>query len=248
MSRPTADCRLPTAPLNPWIQTVTGRAVDLVNPTPEMIDLDRDIPEALARLARFNGHVASGPYSVAQHCVIGARAVLAHTGSAQMALAFLLHDAHEAYIGDIATPVGNALDSIYNQARPSRRHSECHPRTAIGILKTRLDVAIYARAGLAPPWDQPGTLSMTIKNMDTRMLATERRDLMGPAPRPWAANLEAVPPLRQRITVWPWPRAADEYRAALREWLPPGAGLSPARPAPTTTLKRPGQRHKGPRL
>lgn len=234
------------APQNPWVQTVSGRAVDLVNPTPDMIDLERDIPEALARIARFNGHIASGPYSVAQHCVIGAHAVLAQTGSTTAALCFLLHDAHEAYIGDIPMPVGAALDNIYASSREKIGQNECHPKTAITILKNRLDAVIYKAGGINFPL--PLLIQDTVKHFDIAMLMTERRDLMSRPPHAWDARLERVPPLPTRLTVWPWPRAADEYRAALRNYLPPEAGLSTPRPAPATPLKRPRAKTEGLRV
>ena len=66
---------------NPWIQTGTGRALDLMAPTAAMIDLETDVAEALAREPRFGGHVRGGPYSVAQHMVLGADAIVAQTGN-----------------------------------------------------------------------------------------------------------------------------------------------------------------------
>jgi hypothetical protein len=208
-----------------WIQTASGRAFDIINPRPEDVDFEVDIPEALARIARFTGHVRAGAYSVAQHCVIGADFMFASTHRNDYAAAFLLHDAHEAYIGDIATPVAAAL--IERTAREyaddgihGRKIAAQRTKRALAAIKTGIDAAIYAAAGLSWPYDH--AMHDVIKEMDLRMLATERRHLLGASARPWDAIHELTEPLplRGKISVWPWPRAADEYRCALKKYLP----------------------------
>jgi hypothetical protein len=66
---------------------------------PEDVDL-RDIAHALSNLCRFTGH-ARRFYSVAEHSVHVSE-LLEGTG---LELAGLLHDASEAYIADVSTPV-----------------------------------------------------------------------------------------------------------------------------------------------
>lgn len=58
---------------------------------------------ALARIHRFNGHCI-GWYSVAEHCVRVSELV-----SRDNALAGLLHDAHEAFVGDVSGPLKTLL-------------------------------------------------------------------------------------------------------------------------------------------
>jgi hypothetical protein len=82
---------------NPWIETVGGRRFHFLNPRPEDIDID-DIAHALANTCRYTGHCKKF-YSVAEHSV----AVSELCPDAP--LAGLLHDASEAYITDIASPV-----------------------------------------------------------------------------------------------------------------------------------------------
>ncbi|QTL01942.1 hypothetical protein J5J86_14120 [Aquabacter sp. L1I39] len=212
-----------------WSQTATGRAVDLLAPQPHMIDLAGDVAGGLARQARFAGQVASGPYSVAQHSVLGTDAILAETGDAALAKAFLLHDAHEAFIGDIVTPAalaiayrqGAAMAATYPASAPKARlMGEALLHNAIADQKKALDEAIYAAAGL--PWPLAPALATEVLHWDLRMLALERRDLLARPPHSWGVHLEKVQPAphRGRIRVWPWPDAADAFRARLFALFP----------------------------
>lgn len=222
-----------------WLQTSSNRAFDLLKPDPAQVDFEIDIPEALARLARYTGHVRAGAYSVAQHCVIGADIVFRDTCDREAAAAFLLHDAHEAYLGDIATPVAAALAIATADAGGDLDIPPSAVRKGIKALKSRLDQAICRAAGM------PGLLgeyAFPIADYDLRMLATERVHLLGKSPQPWLAVVEAARPLRlpYALTVWPWPKAADEYRERLRRYLPERFGITPARP-------RSGRRRDGAR-
>ncbi|MFG1414013.1 hypothetical protein V5G24_23210 [Xanthobacter sp. VTT E-85241] len=215
---------------NPWMQTASGRAFDLVAPTAAMVDLGHDVPGALARISRFGGHVPSGSYSVAQHCVLGVDAILA-AGAADgwhVAQAFLLHDAHEAYIGDITTPMQDALAQVAAQIAPDAADAAPLMRTVIREMKRRCDGAIHEAAGL--PWPLPKHIHAQVKAWDLAMLATERLHLMPRAPRPWDPVVEAAQPvrLRGRIQIWPWPRAADEWSMRLRTLFPHAAARASA--------------------
>jgi uncharacterized protein len=215
-----------------WLQTASGRAFDLMNPDWRQVDFAVDVPEALARIARFTGHVRAGPYSVAQHCVIGADAVFRETKDRQAAAAFLLHDAHEAYVGDIATPIVAALVERANFFN-TPGIGQMVIGKALTSLKATVDREIYRAAGLGAGEGCPLAYRDLVKCMDLRMLATEARHLLGPAPQPWAI-LVGVEPIRMvgKLTVWPWTQAADEYRERLRRYLPePFAPVAP-RPEP----------------
>lgn len=84
----------PVTPTGPWITTYTGKKFDLLNPQAKDICIE-DIAHALACVNRFAGHT-NKPISVAQHSVYVSRQC---PGS--HALQALLHDASEAYLGDI---------------------------------------------------------------------------------------------------------------------------------------------------
>lgn len=75
------------------IYTYTGKYIDVLNPQPEDIDI-RDIAHGLALCNRFAGQTQF-PISVAQHSIWVA------TNSPNYPLAGLLHDASEAYLGDV---------------------------------------------------------------------------------------------------------------------------------------------------
>ncbi len=204
---------------NPWLQTGTSRVVDLMEPTPEMIDLHTDVAEALAREPRFGGHVRSGAYSVAQHCVLGVDLILRVSDDAALARAFLLHDAHEAYVKDEPRPLNEAMAM---RVERFARTSGIKPGVGAAFynvarreIKEDFDQAIYAAAGMS--WPLPPEIARDVEIWGLAMLRLERDQLLGKPPMAWVAAVENARPLpvRGRITVWPWPKAADEWRARL---------------------------------
>ena len=80
------------------IRTFTGKLVDPFNPDPNTIDII-DIAHGLSNICRYGGQ-CSRFYSVAEHCCYVSDA--SPEGSK---LAALLHDASEAYIGDMIQPL-----------------------------------------------------------------------------------------------------------------------------------------------
>ena len=112
-----------TKKIERWFQTFTGKLVDAEHPTPDMVDI-QDIAHALSMTCRYGGHCREF-YSVAEHSVhveeLGFKLLipelqLRHSQStdiikelAELRLAFLLHDAAEAYTGDIISPVKKLL-------------------------------------------------------------------------------------------------------------------------------------------
>lgn len=89
------------------IETVSGRFVDTLHPDPATIDA-ADIAHHLAMLCRYGGAV-SRFYSVAEHAVL-VHDLLRHQGAERELLrAALLHDAAEAYLGDMVSPLKYAL-------------------------------------------------------------------------------------------------------------------------------------------
>lgn len=174
-----------------WIQTFTGRPWDLLEPKATDVVLD-DLVQALAQLVRFTGHCIE-PYTVAEHSVRVARIVMAsHPNRPQMHLAALLHDGHEAYLGDWSHPLKMTLRELGIDG-VRKRLEEAH------------DHAIAEWAGLP----SGSTFKMEpIKHADLVMLATERRDLMGPCPREWGPLPE---PLTETIKPWPHLTAAWQF-------------------------------------
>lgn len=85
--------------------TASGRKLDLLNPTSEMINI-RDIASGLANNSHFAGQTPKF-FSIAQHCVMVCDEYAIQNPSApdKMKLLALLHDAAEAYIGDMIKPI-----------------------------------------------------------------------------------------------------------------------------------------------
>lgn len=86
----------------PTILTFTGRTFDLLNPDPTSICIE-DIAHALSLKCRWGGHT-SRFYSVAEHSLNVMSRV-----SDKAKFEALLHDAAEAYLGDIASPFKDYL-------------------------------------------------------------------------------------------------------------------------------------------
>ncbi len=86
--------------------SVSLKKIDLNRPTVKMIDID-DIATGLSNVCRFGGQIEQH-YSVAQHsCLVACIAPF------QIKRAALLHDASEAYLGDVIKPLKVMLGDSY---------------------------------------------------------------------------------------------------------------------------------------
>lgn len=143
--------------------------------------------------------------AVAQHQeLVGAALAAARRDdrvARRLVLSALLHDAHEAVIGDISTPVAAALKRL-------------GAGDALQLLKTHHDAAIYRAAGL--DWPQHAGWRVVIHVADLVLLATERRDLMAPTDGTWPPLPDPAP---WRIRPLPDGRAADQFHKRLMELL-----------------------------
>lgn len=81
------------------MRTYTGRYIDAFNMNIEDIDI-LDIAHSLALTTRWNGHSIE-PYSIAEHCVW----MCERATTSESKMEALLHDASEAYIVDVPTPI-----------------------------------------------------------------------------------------------------------------------------------------------
>lgn len=152
-----------------WIQTYTGRAISLLDPQPADISIT-DIAHALSQIVRFTGHCKK-PYSVAEHCLeVSYRVQEICPCNFELRLAALLHDAHEAYIGDWSSPLKWALSSVSSEVAG-----------VLSNVAAAHDKAIAAWAGIKPELLH----DKVVKMADFALLATEKRDLMEPEPKPW---------------------------------------------------------------
>jgi len=89
--------------LNGIINTYSGKLFSILDPQPEQIDI-LDIAQGLA----FKGHFAGQTpqfFSIAQHSILVADLLESQKLNSELILLGLLHDAAEAYIGDMITPI-----------------------------------------------------------------------------------------------------------------------------------------------
>lgn len=101
-----------------------------------------DIAHALGMQCRYNGSVKEF-YSVAQHCVKVSKLLRRQGFDLDTQLAGLLHDAGEAYVGDITRPVQTVLDMAEFKALEARILLQVH---AAAALETCIDMNIAVHA------------------------------------------------------------------------------------------------------
>lgn len=172
-----------------FIITRTGKHVNFVQTDPSQITIE-DIAEGLSKECRFGGH-CMGFYSVAQHSL--------HVSSIlppELRFEGLLHDATEAYMRDIPSPLKEILPDYVEREKA-------------------LEAVIRRKFGL------PEKQSPAVKAADLIALATEKRDLLEWAPH-WSM-LDGVTPAPRRITPWNWEYACMKFLNAFEELKPRGA-------------------------
>ncbi|GGA18309.1 HD domain-containing protein [Neptunicoccus cionae] len=135
-------------PQRAWQRMLSGRRLDLLDPSPLDIEIE-DIAHGLAFVARWNGQTYGDyPYSVAEHSVFVLELYrrLYPKAGRDWQLAALLHDAPEYVIGDMISPVKDAVGPEY------------------AALDKRLMEAIQIRFGL--PAELPPAIKKQIKRAD----------------------------------------------------------------------------------
>lgn len=170
-----------------WIQSASNTKIDFKHPDPDSFKIE-DIALGLARQPRYAGQ-GKFFYSVAQHSVYVATQVLP-----DLRMHGLLHDAHEAYMGDIPGPLKSMLPDI----------SE---------IEYWMDKAIYSGLKLTPPshkeWCEVMEVDRAMLNIESAVLFDEEM---------W--RMEDTVDLHVRITPWDEQAAVDTFLAyydAIRE-------------------------------
>ena len=157
-----------------WIETFTGKRVNPMHLDEELIDVN-DIAHSLALQCRFVGHCLTF-YSIAEHSILVAGLVEEEIATAdpdeykRTCLAALLHDAAEAYLGDIARPIKH--DNAFKQV--------------VEIEKQILGKVMLKYNCTGADWQ-------LIKKADDIMLATEAKVLMADSGKGWYLPEPALP-------------------------------------------------------
>ena len=129
-----------------FLRTYRGIDFDFDNLNPEQVDIE-DIAHSLSMQTRYGGHLPMH-YSIAQHSVLCSQYPNA-------GLELLLHDATEAYVTDVPTPVKIRCPHF-----------------------SKLEDEIWENA-IAPKFKLPPKLSSFTKQVDRIILLRELHDLVG---------------------------------------------------------------------
>lgn len=147
----------------PFIGTYLRSRFYPFDPRPEEVYLE-DIAQSLSMICRFNGHIDRF-YSVAEHSVYMSRLATNDLDKKWC----LLHDATEAYVGDMIRPLKKQMKQFE-------------------------DVEELVFKVIAEKFGLPPELSAEVHRLDNVLCSTEKRDLI-PYGEPWAFMPDPSPAL-----------------------------------------------------
>lgn len=124
-----------------------GSLFNLAEPELGPFDIT-DIAWGLSNMCRYMGRTSQF-YSVAQHSVVVASLLPPH-----LQMQGLMHDAAEAFVGDVVAPLKAMLPEYQ-------------------ALEARVEAAVFKAFGL------PDTLAPEVKHADLLLRGAEKRDFMG---------------------------------------------------------------------
>lgn len=156
------------------IRLRSGLYLDLADPQPDQFTLE-DIAGALSKICRFGGQIEHF-YSVAEHCVHCAEQAAADGASTDAQVAALLHDAAEAFLGDVVKPLKVMLGDY-------------------GAIERLMESVIAKKFGIGAQFAE------VVKEIDRAMLIAERRRLFSQDSVVWTGE-QSVRRLRPCIGEW----------------------------------------------
>lgn len=166
-----------------WIMTASGGRFHPLDPKPDEVRLE-DIAQALSNTCRYSGH-CNQFYSVAEHCVH-----VSHHVPEEHAAWALIHDAGEAYLPDMASPIKPFL-------------------TGFKAIEDRIMAAVCTHFGL--PIEEPAE----VKRVDTAIRADEVMQFMPGDVREF--HLPELPLYLHLGIPWSPDRARHEFLSRARE-------------------------------
>lgn len=182
-----------------WVELHSGKRFYPLDPRPEDVVLS-DIIHALSNICRFNGHTREF-YSVAEHSMLLHNAAALAEHPERVLVWGLLHDAAEAYIGDMVRPLKHNSGAFAKEFRAA---------------EARIILCIGQALGL--PADHATGI---VGEFDKRLLVTEGEQVF-PKPAEWtrAPHWVDVPRLPVRVRFWSPQRARNMFLTALSTYLP----------------------------
>ena len=142
-----------------WIETFSGIQFWSLDPKREDVKIE-DIAHSLCHLCRFAGHSKTF-YSVGRHSENCRRVAerltrdLSLSDSYRLQLLALIHDAAEAYIGDLPRPIKQFIPQFKE-------------------IEQSVEAIVYEALGIEPPTEDEARF---VKNIDNYMLCIEGRIL-----------------------------------------------------------------------
>lgn len=181
-----------------WMLTYTGKHFWPLDPRPEDIDI-RDIIHHLAMTCRWGG-ATKFHYSVAQHCVLVCDAVFWRSKNLlappdickEWALWGLLHDASEAYLGDMVRPL---------KRQPGMGYYRLAEEAVMKCVCSHFGMSYHH-------------MPEVVKKIDNALIYTEARDLIAFGNREvrhWDSYEEPLP-----AEIRPWSIEKAKYEFSLR--------------------------------
>ena len=186
----------PTRQPMDYVSTYLGNRFYPREPRIDQVDIE-DIAHGLAYQCRFNGQTTRF-YSVAQHSLLVATLV-----PQRLRLPALLHDAAEAYLGDMVKPLKRLFPEF------SRLETD-----VLDLIGKRFSVDLRPQ--------------VAIEKADLVALATEKRDLMPHSTEKWT-SLAGISPLSEPIDPWTPEEAKQRYMEACIAEIGPLITMSPRR-------------------
>lgn len=171
-----------------WLETRSGKKFNFLNPDPATIDI-QDIAHGLAKTCRFGGQCRVF-YSVAEHSVLLMRHAEQKnkrgdlTLTPQDLMVALLHDASEAYMGDVVRPLKQHLPDFM-------------------AIESKIIEVIYRKYNLPP--GMPDWL----RDMDTRITLDEKNQIMSRSGNAW--SIDELQPLGVVMPLWSPEDAAKRF-------------------------------------
>lgn len=149
------------------VKTFSGAYFDLNDPQVSAIDL-YSIAVPLSRICRFGGHSPLA-YSVAEHSVLCVEVARSESASIELCQAVLLHDATEAFIGDVIKPLKMLLPDY-------------------DVIESRIENAIGLRFGI-----DFERYRESAKRIDRMMLKCEKMTFWPSDKNQWQGFADCVP-------------------------------------------------------
>ena len=171
------------------IMLVDGSYLDLQRPDPQVITIE-SIALGLARICRFGGQIREW-YSVAEHSLWCERLAEADRHEVAVRRAVLLHDAAEAFIGDVVRPLKQLL--------PQYR-----------AIEARLQAAIHQRFDVTVD----NATHRIIREIDNAILKAEREQLFADLPPHDWSSLRGVRAIGLDLTSDVFIRSREQFLAA----------------------------------